>query len=393
MFERLKTAIVYDWIDKWGGVERVLLTLYEMFPQAEFYTSYFDPERASWARDLTIRTSFIEKLPSFIKKNRLLSFPFYPYAFESFDFSDYDLVISITSSFAKSIITKPKTLHICYLLTPTRYLWVYPELYFKNKLLKTVVSPYLTRFRQWDFIAAQRPDYVVSISKTVACRCQKYYQRKSEVIYPPFDMKYWSKIKFEIRNSKFEINSKFQIPNSKFLLIVSRLEPYKRIDLVVQSFNRLNDYLIIVGKGSQLKTLKRQSNKNILFFQDLTDQELGWLYQKTQALIMPQEEDFGYTSLEAQFFGCPVIVYNKSGAAETVIEKKTSIFFEEQTSNSLLKTLKKFHTMSYTLRNRAREFGVKNVEKFAKEKFIDKLYSFVISKIFYILYVYLIFYI
>jgi len=378
----LKTAIVYDWIDKWGGVERVLLTLHEMFPQAEFYTSYFDPQKASWAKDLKIKTSFIEKLPGFIKKSRILSLPFYSYAFESLNFSSYNLVISVTSSFAKSIITKPHTLHICYLLTPTRYLWVCPELYFKNKLLKATASLYLAKLRQWDFIVAQRPDHIISISKTVANRCQKYYQRKSEVIYPPFDIEYWKDIKYQISKIKNTNQiAKIVKDTKKFFLVVSRLEPYKKVEVVIDVFNKMNDNLIIVGKGSQLGKLKRLANKNIFFLQDLTDQELGWLYQNAYALIMPQEEDFGYTSLEAQFFGCPVIAYKKGGSTETIVENKTGIFFEEQTANSLLTAIKKFHKISYALKKTTVEFGVKNGEKFAKEEFINKFYSFLISKI------------
>lgn len=382
MFQNFKIAIIYDWIDKWGGVERVLLTLHEMLPQAEFYTSYFDPKQASWAKDLDIRTSFINKLPNIIKKNRILSLPLYFYAFESFDFTNYDLVVSVTSSFAKSIITKPKTLHICYLLTPTRYLWVYPELYFKNKLLKAAVSLYLTKFRQWDFIAAQRPDHLISISKTAADRCHKYYKRKSEVIYPPFDMEYWKNIKYQISNIKNIYKISKIIKNQKrYFLIVSRLELYKKVDLVVQSFNRLDIPLFIVGQGSEVFKLKQLAKKNILFLKKLTDQELGCLYKQAEALIIPQEEDFGYTSLEAQFFGCPVIAYKKGGSTETIMENKTGIFFEEQIPDSLLNTLKKFHTMSYSLKNKTRELGIKNVERFTKEKFIDRFHTFLISKI------------
>lgn len=381
MLDKLKIAIVYDWIDKWGGVERVLLIFHQMFPQAEFYTSYFDKEKARWAKDLEIKTSFIDRLPNFIKKNRLLSLSFYPYAFESFNFSNYNLVISISSSFGKSIITKPSTLHVCYLLTPPRYLWVFPELYLKNKLIKTVLSPYLTKLRQWDFVSAQRPDYIISISKTVATRCQKYYKRDSEVIYPPFDIQYWQKIK----NQKFKIKSanlKLKIlENKKFFLVVSRLEPYKLIELVIQLFNQLNSLLVIVGQGSQLTFLKKQAKKNIIFLKELTDQEIGWLYQKAQALIIPQEEDFGYVSLEAQFFGCPIIAYKKGGSCETIIENKTGIFFEHQTHTSLLKAIKKFHTISYNIKKITNKLGPENIKKFTKEKFIKKFYHLLTSKI------------
>ncbi len=223
-----KIAIVYDWIDKWGGVERVLLTLHEMFPQAVFYSSYYSPQKAGWAKDLKIKTSFIQKFPRFVRENRTVSFPFYPYAFESFNFNNYDLVISVTSSFAKSVITKPRTFHICYLLTPTRYLWMNEDLYIKNNFTRSVLSGYFQKLKEWDYVAAQRPDKIISISKTVADRCRKFYKRESEVIYPPFDIQYWEKIKYEILNSKSEINSNFKIINKKYFLVVSRLEPYKK---------------------------------------------------------------------------------------------------------------------------------------------------------------------
>ncbi len=356
MINNKKIAIVYDWIDKWGGVERVLLTFNEMFPKADFYTSYFDPEEASWAKDLKIKTSFIQKLPVFIKKNRLLSFPFYLFAFESFDFSQYDIVISITSSFAKSIITRPKTLHLCYLLTPTRYLWF---------MSKEYRAPNINYLKKWDYIAAQRPDKIISISKTVAERCQKYYKRESEIVYPPFDIEYWKKIKSEIQNPKSETNS-------EFYLIVSRLEPYKKVDLAVRLFNRINSKLIIVGEGTQKNNLKKIANKNIIFLSHLTDKELGWLYKKAKALIMPQEEDFGYTALEAQFFGCPVVAYNKGGAKETVIEGKTGLFFDKQTEADLRRELERFESISYNLTKKTQIYGLKNVKRFNKRIFVKK---------------------
>ena len=231
-----KIAIVDDCIDKWGGIERTLLTLHEMFPTAEFFTSYYDREDAVWADDLKIKTSFIQFLPKIIRGNRIISIPLYSHAFESFDFTEYDLVISVTSSFAKSIITRPDTLHVCYLLTPTRFLWVNPFKYIKNRLARWVISPYITKLREWDFIAAQRPDKIISISQTVAARCKKYYQRETEVVFPPFDLDYWSEIKSKLKNQK----SKLQIKNQRYFLVVSRLEQYKRADLVIQSINQLN---------------------------------------------------------------------------------------------------------------------------------------------------------
>ena len=367
MVNQKKIAIVYDWIDKWGGVERVLLDFHKMFPEAVFYTSYFDKEKATWAKDLKIKTSFLQKFPNFIKKNRILSFIFYPFAFESFDFSGYDLVISITSSFAKSIITKPGTQHICYLLTPTRYLWSHKKEYFGRGLISYLVRGYLINMEKWDYVAGQRPDKIISISKTVRDRCKKYYKRESEVIYPGFDINYWNKIKIIIKNEELRI--KLKIKN--YYLIVSRLEPYKKIDLAIRVFNRLNKQLVIIGEGSQEKKLKQIAGKNITFLSKLSDVELGNFYSSAQALIIPQEEDFGYVSLEAQLFGCPVLAYKKGGVLETIIENKTGIFFDNQDERSLSQTVERFDKIGYNLRKNIEVFGRQNLKKFSKKFFVD----------------------
>lgn len=359
-----KVAIVYDWIDKWGGVERVLLDLHEMFPNAIFYTSYFDRDKASWAKDLKIKTSFLQNFPDFIKKNRLLSLPFYPFVFESFDFSDYDLVISVTSSFAKSIITKPGTHHICYLLTPSRFLWSHKQDYIKNKLIGYLIHDLLDYVKHWDFVVARRPDKIISISETVRKRCLRYYKCDSEVVYPGFDTKYWEKIK----SSSFAKASK---DKRNFFLIVSRLEPYKRVDLVIKVFNKLNKRLIIVGEGSQGDKLKQIAGKNITFLSKLSDIELAGYYSSAQALIMPQEEDFGLVSLEAQFFGCPVIAYKKGGVLETVIDNETGIFFDKQSVQGLKQAIERFDKIKYNLRSKIKKFGRKNIDKFRKEIFVD----------------------
>ena len=377
MVKSKRIAIVYDWIDKWGGVERVLLTLHEMFPKAVFYTSYFDKEEAGWAKSLKIKTSFLQNFPSFIKNSRILSFIFYPFAFESFDFSEYDLVISVTSSFAKSIITRPGTKHICYLLTPTRYLWSHKKDYLRNISVRNLISGYLNMFIKWDNVAAQRPDKIISISETVRNRSLKYYKRDSKVVYPGFDIRYWDKIKSQIINPKSQINSKYKILNTKYFLIVSRLEPYKKVELAIKVFNKLKIPLIIVGEGSQAGQLKQIAGKNITFLSKLSDVELGGLYSKAEALIMPQEEDFGYVSLESQFFNCPVIAYKKGGAVETVIDQKTGLFFEDQTEQSLRKTVERFNKIKYNLKIELSKFGMKNIEKFDKEKFIDKFMKYI----------------
>lgn len=359
-----KIAIVYDWIDKWGGVERLLLTLHEMFPEADFYTSYYDKENTPWADKLNIHTSFIQKLPNFIRKSRVLSLPLYPYAFESFDLTTYDVVISVTSAFAKSVITKPNTKHICYLLTPPRYLWGAEDEYIKGGFKKFIAAGPLEKMRKFDFISAQRPDSIISLSQTVSRRCQKYYHRESEVIYPPFDISYWASLKPE----------KVELKESKYYLIVSRLEPYKKVDLVVKAFKNMKDKnLVVVGEGSQKEALKTISGNNTQFLGRVSDEKLAYLYGHAEAFIMPQEEDFGYTSLEAQFFGCPVITYAHGGGTETVLDGETGVHFPRQTEKSLIEGLDRFHTISYNVKSKLEKEKVKHLKKYSREKFQQQI--------------------
>lgn len=365
MLEKKKVAVVYDWFDKWGGVERVLLVFKEMFPNAVFFTSYNNIEKTPWSRGFNLKTSFINKLPSIIKNRRILSLPFYEFAFETFNFNKYDLVISVTSSFAKSVITQPGTRHICYLLTPTRFLWSHKDIYLKNYL--KYLAGYLNFLSYWDKIIAQRPDKIVSISETVKNRCKKYYQRESEVIYPPFDIDYWNKIKQKIKNDSQIENKK----NKNYFLVVSRLEKYKKIDLIIKTFNKLGDQLIIIGQGSQENFLKKIAKENIQFYSNISDRELAVYYSNAEALIMPQEEDFGYVSLEAQFFNCPVISYIKGGGRETVVKAKTGIFFTNQTEESLSEAIERFKRIRYNLRLDIVNSALDNINRFSKEKFIN----------------------
>ncbi len=372
LIRNMKTAIVYDWIDKWGGVERVLLTLHELYPEANFFTSYYDVEKAGWAKDLKINTSFIQKLPSFIKKSRLLSLSLYPIAFESFNFSEYDLVISVTSAFAKGVITKPQTKHICYLLTPPRYLWGQSEMYMKNPILSVGSALLGNKLRNWDYIAAQRPDKIIAISNLVSSRSKKYYQRNVGVIYPPFDVEYWDKVKASIdEQDRFSYKK-------PFYLLVSRLESYKKIDIAIEAFNNLQDEtLVIVGKGSHRDDLKRKAKENIIFLQDISDNRLADLYEKAEALIMPQEEDFGYVALEAQYFWCPVITYSKSGAAESVINYETGIYFDTQSYEGLQKAIAIFKEKKHSIKKNLQMKSHQYLKMFTKQTFLEKFSNIV----------------
>src|SRR3989344_5401289 len=367
-----KISIVYDWIDKWGGVERVLLTLHEMFPKATFFTSVYNPLRAAGAKRLKIKTSFMQGLPGFIKKQRIISTPLYPFAFESFNFNEFDLVISVTSSFAKSIITQPGTLHVCYLLTPARFLWSHEKDYIRSPLARFLLGGYLDYLKSWDKTSAQRPDKIISISGAVKNRAKKYYGRDSGMIYPPFDTKYWTKIKNASLDPSVASLLQDDLKGGYFL-IVSRLEPYKKIDLATRVFNKRKEKLVIVGEGSEEKALKKISGKNIIFLSRLTDTELSVLYKNAEALIMPQEEDFGYVALEAAFFGSPVISYRKGGAREIIIEGRTGIFFDKQSERSLQGAIERFAKIKYNLRTKTKKYGHDNVKRFDKEAFKKKL--------------------
>lgn len=379
-FSDKKIAIVYDWIDKWGGIERTLLSLHSLFPHATFYTSYYDADTAIWAKDLTIKTSFIQRLPNFIKKSRILSLPLYPYAFESFDLSQYDIVISVTSSFAKAVITKPHTLHICYLLTPTRYLWVYPAIYVKG-LLGGIKNMFARVLRVWDYIAASRPDHLIAISHAVAVRTQKFYKREARVIYPPFDIPYWESIEKNLAENSSLQERFHNIIQKKFYLVVSRLETYKNVEMVIRTFNiRSQEILVIIGRGTDEEYLKKIAQPNIVFLDHISDSELAYMYQHAEALIMPQEEDFGYVSLEAQFFQCPVIAYAQGGAMETVKDKETGILFDKQNSTSLSQALETFKLISYNVKHSLQIQRIEYLNQFSEIQFKEQFASLVREK-------------
>ena len=355
-------AIVYDRVNKWGGAERVLLALHEIFPDAPLYTSLYDEKNAPWAKVFPgIYTSFLQKIP-FAKSSHEFLGTFMPLAFETFNFDGYDLVISVTSEAAKGIITKPGTLHICYMLTPTRYLWSHYDLYFKNPVLRFISKPVVNYLRNWDKIAAQRPDKIIAISTEVKRRIKKYYNRDSEIVFPLISS-HFTKLLVGGPRSQSRAAARNFFENAHYL-IVSRLVPYKRVDLVVNVFNKLGKRLVVVGTGSSAYSLKLKAKSNVEFVGEVTDDELVKYYRGAKALIMPQEEDFGIVSVEAQSFGVPVIAYKKGGALDTVIDRVTGVFFDSQNIDSLTRAIAKFEKMSFNYKLLA-----KNAEKFSFESF------------------------
>ncbi len=356
----MKVALVYDRVNKWGGAERVLLALNKIFPDAPLYTSVYDKKKAPWTNVFKIKTAFLQNFP-FASGYHEYYAVFMPLAFESFTFDEYDLVISVTSEAAKGIITKPGTLHICYCLTPTRYLWSGYNEYFKNPILRFFSKPVVSYLSFWDKIASQRPDSLIAISGEVQKRIKKYYGRDSSIIHPPLGL----------LHTESQLDKKNIVRGrsaESFFLIVSRLVPYKKIDLAIEVFNELRLPLKIIGTGIEENRLRRMAKANIEFLGYLTDKELVGYYKECQALIFPQEEDFGLTILEAQSFGKPTIALKKGGALDIVLDGKTGIFFEVQSKKSLEDAILKFQKMTFNP-----EDSIKNAEKFSFEEFKTKL--------------------
>jgi glycosyltransferase involved in cell wall biosynthesis len=386
----MKVALVYDRLNKWGGAERVLLALHKLFPLAPLYTSVYDKEKAFWANVFDVRTSFLQHFP-FAMHHELYA-PLMPLAFESFNFSEFDLVISITSEAAKGIITKPGTKHICFCLTPTRYLWSGYDEYFKNPILRFLSKPVVSYLRFWDKIASQRPDKYIAISKEVQGRISKYYGRRSKVIYPPIELARQPRLSddAQLQNSnnqtlnsaslskirhQSETQPNFNSSESglpRYYLIVSRLVPYKKIDLAIKVFNKLKLPLKIIGKGSEMNRLSAMAGPTIELLGYLTDKELVGYYSGCRALIFPGLEDFGLTILEAQSFGKPVIAFKGGGALETIVEKKTGIFFDKQTVESLGIAIKQFNNLTIDPRDCIDQAEKFNFDQF-KEQFVKEI--------------------
>lgn len=369
--------MIYDRVNKIGGAERVLLALHEIFPRAPLFTAVYDPPGAPWAKVFPkVIPSFLQNFP--LAKKHHEAYPWLmPLAFESFCFDEYDLIISVTSEAAKGIITKPKTLHICYCLTPTRYLWQSYWDYFKNPVWRWLSQPVVVKLRLWDQIASQRPDVYLAISNNVAQRIKKYYGREAEVIYPP--------VMFPESHLRGAPSTCGGVPSppigglltsevkKRYFLIVSRFVPYKRIDIAIEAFNKLGLPLKIVGSGVEERRLKQMAKENIEFLgQNLTDSQLLFYYQNCRAIIFPGEEDFGLVPIEAQACGKPVIAYKAGGVLESVIEGKTGEFFSPQTPEALIKMVKQFKDDKYKFDDCQR-----NAQRFSQKIFIKNFKEFI----------------
>lgn len=368
----LRVAVVHYWLTGYGGGEKALEQIAEIFPQADFYALVATPRGIPpWLRGRSLTSSFVGRIPGAKRWHRHF-LPLYPFAIEQFDLSDYDLVISSESGPAKGVITAPRTCHVCYCLSPMRYLWDMYHAYRRtmNPLTRAIFSLTAHYARQWDLNTAARVDYFAVISRYVAARVRKYYRRESTVIYPPVD-----------------VSAGYVSPTTEtYYLAVSRLVPYKRLDLAIHACNRLQRRLRIVGKGPEYKRLRKMAGPSVEFLDQLNDRELRECYARCRALIFPAEEDFGIVPVEAQSFGRPVIAYGRGASLETVIgigpsvnpERASGIFFLEQTVEALSEAIDRFesleaHFCPKFIREQAHRFGLERFQMEFREFIADKL--------------------
>jgi len=365
----MKVAFVHDYLIQYGGAERVLESLCNIWPHAPIYTLVHEPRNVYGKFDSkTVRTSFIQKLP-FAKSHHRLFPPLMMLGIEQFQLDYYDVVISDSSSFAKNIITKPGTLHICYCHTPMRYAWddcqYYTEEFSFPAWLKKIIPYFMNYIRVWDYYASNGVDHFIANSNFVKRRIDKYYHRDSEVINPP------------VETDKFSVKTKGKIGD--YYLLVGRMMKYKKMDLVIEAFNENGFPLKVVGRGMEYKRLRKMAGNNIEFLGRVPDRDLSNIYSAAQAFIFPQEEDFGIVAIEALASGRPVIAYQAGDIQENIIDGQTGIFFKEQTADSLNEAIKKFQRMSFDsefIRNQALKFDRRifedKIRRFVEEKWREK---------------------
>ncbi len=361
----MKLGLVHDHLNQLGGAERVLKALCELYPKAPIHTLIYDAESTQHMFDqYRVIESFLSRFP-FARKKFRWYLPMMVSATESYDLSGYDVVLSDSSGLAKGVITPPKALHICYCHTPTRYLWsdhnVIIDKLERRRIVGRLSQMYRSYLRIWDKSAADRVDHFIANSQFVAKRIKKYYRRESVVINPPVD------------TSRFKISKDL----GDFYLIISRLRPYKRVDIAIKAFNKLGLPLYVIGDGEDEERLKAMAGPHIKFLGFVSDENIINYLSQCKALIYPQEEDFGITSVEAMASGRPVIAYGVGGALETVIPGKTGVLFDEQSWEALADTVIHFKSDEYSpeeIRAHAQQFDVERYKERIND-FVNKAWQ------------------
>lgn len=351
---KLKIALVHDDLVQWGGAERVLAALSDLFPEAPIYTSLYDSNNFLLTEKFggkKIIASFLQKIPGWKSLYKTL-LPLYPFAFESFDFRGFDLVISQTTRFAKAVITRPETLHICYCHTPPRFLWN-----FSKEKVNPLLKPYFKFLKRYDFITSKRVDFWLAGSHNASERIKDIYHSSSNIIYPFVDLKRFASVE------SFD---------GGYFLTVCRLNKYKKVDILIKAANKLNKRLVVVGRGPEEDYLKSLAGPKVEFYQNLNEDTLTLLLAGCEALLIACEEDFGLTALEAQSLGKPVIAYRGGGVLETVIEGQTGYFFNEQKVDDLICVLQLLEkkgynkqSLKFSLRSNYKKKCLEQAEKFS----------------------------
>ncbi len=360
----MKVAIVHDWLNtKMGGAENLLVEMAAMYPDAPIYTLIYDPMAVGDAIDpQRIRTSRLQKAPGFLKKRPRYLLPFIPAAIEQFDLSEYDLVLSQSGAWAKGVITKPETLHICYCNSPMRFVWDYWPRYLNEQrvgfIRRFAIRVLTSRLRLWDFYSAPRVDKWIANSKTVSGRIKKYYHQNSTVIYPGADV------------DRFKPVADHQ--KADYFVTLSNLTPYKKVDMAIEACNRLGKPLIVIGDGPDRGRLEKLAGPTIEFAGRVSNAKLPILLAKAQALIFPNEEDFGIAPIEAMAAGTPVVAYGRGGLTETVVAGKTGVFFEQPSVDSLAECLQRFDEHQFE-----QKALVAQAHKFSMERFRIELRQFI----------------
>jgi glycosyltransferase involved in cell wall biosynthesis len=359
----MNAAIIHEWLVTIAGAESVLQSIYKLYPGA-IYTLFHDPTEIQGApfAGAPIYSSMLQRLP-FGKKHHRAFLPLYPMAIEQFDLRDYDLVISSSYAVAKGVLTSSDQLHICYCHSPMRYIWDLTFQYLEASHLQRGLKSFIVRaifhyMRLWDASSAIRVNEFVANSHYIAHRISKCYNRPATVIYPPVDVD-----KFSISDTK-----------DNYFITLSRLVPYKRIDLIIRAFNELNLNLLVVGEGPERKLLEKLAHKNITFTGHLSSDRLNDHMKKARAFLFSAEEDFGIVNVEAQACGVPVIALGRGGTLETVIKDKTGLFFYRQDVPSIISAVKDFLSKESTFDPKVIR---KNAEQFPRERFEREFKTFV----------------
>jgi glycosyltransferase involved in cell wall biosynthesis len=388
----MKVALVHDWLTGMRGGEKVLEVFCELFPDAHLYTLLHNKGSLCYTiESMDIRTSFIQKLPFIRGKYRNL-LPIFPAAIERFDLRGYDLVLSSSHCVAKGVLTGYDTLHVCYCFTPMRYIWDLYNLYFGKERAGTITrlstSLVLNYLRKWDVASSKRVNKFVAISKYIADRIKRNYGRESDIIFPPVDCSY-----FKPKPARPYRTARSGEANGDFYLMVSPLAPNKRVDIAIESFNRLGLPLKIIGSGQEERKLQNMAGKNVELMGWQPDDVVRNHYVNCKALIFPGIEDFGIVPLEAQACGKPVIAYAKGGALETIVpldkdklniksrneqsNNATGLFFYEQTPESLARAVYHFEEVKGVFDKQQIR---KNAESFDRVIFKDKIRNYIEQK-------------